>query len=88
MAGIPRRIDNPFDIKAEGLVYDFAYDTQIASIDGCALHIWTMSDEEPTKETLEAVRKAYARMRNERDIVYATFSKGRPAGFWTRQDVI
>lgn len=85
--GIPTRIDCPSDVKAEGMVGPFAYDTDIVSADGCAIHFWTMSDAKPDRDTLEAIKAALRCMKNERDIVAASFSNGRPAGFWTRMDV-
>lgn len=87
MARFPTRIDNPSDVKAEGMVGPFAYDTQLVSIDGVALHLWTMTDAEPNEAMRDDIARAYSIMRNHRDIVCATYSIGRPSGFWAREDV-
>ncbi|MEE9923988.1 MAG: hypothetical protein PBV01_11565 [Brucella anthropi] len=82
-----RRIANPSDVKAEGTVGKFAYDTVLVSIDGVALHLWTMEDAEPSTHTLDEIREAYRIMRKHRDIVYCTYSTGKPAGFWANDDI-
>lgn len=85
MRRIPKRIPNP-QVKAEGMIGKFAYDTQLASIDGVALHLWTMSDDKPTQADVLEIAEAAARMRNIRDVVYATFSNGSPDGFWAQEN--
>lgn len=69
------------------MVGPFAYDTQIANINGVALHLWTMTDAEPNEAMRDNIARAYSIMRNHRDIVWASYSIGKPAGFWARQDI-
>lgn len=81
------RIDPVNDTKAEGTIDGFAYDTQLVNIDGVALHLWTMSEDEPTTEEKEKIRKTAHRMRIYRDVVYATWSTGSPSGFWAHVNI-
>jgi hypothetical protein len=76
-----RRIECP-DAKAEGKIEGFPYNTELASINGVAFHVW-LGDMSPTDEL---VSRLNTRARNERDVVLFTYSDGQPSGFWAHSD--
>lgn len=76
-----RRVDCP-ECKAEGLCGEYAYNTELASINGVAIHFWLGANA-----SSELASKLLACMRNQRDIVGATYSDGAPVGFWAHENV-
>lgn len=76
------KIDPPDNLKAEGRCNGLPYNTDLVSINGCAIHFWTGAGV-TEKDRRLALHYAI----NARDIVYATWSLGEPAGFWAHQDI-
>lgn len=76
-----RQISNP-NTKAEGRCNGLPYNTELVSINGVSIHFWVGSVA--THPTIDiALRKAM----NHRDIVAATWSFGKPDGFWHHSDI-
>lgn len=67
-------------VHGEGKVKGLAYNTEIVSSQGCAVHIW-MAYQTGNKSALtEAVKIA----KHNRDVVRVTYSSGSPTGFWAQ----
>lgn len=73
------------DSKAEGRCVGYPYDTELASSAGVSIHFWMGDLDEKTAAT-EAEKALGVAMRD-RDIVYARWSPGEPAGFWAHHDM-
>ena len=76
------RIDHLED-KAEGNCCGLAYTTELAGSQGVSVHFWTGATADPE----ERVQKALKRIRQERDVVRATWSPGTPTSYWAHQDI-
>lgn len=78
-----RRLTTPLVDKAEGDCYGFAYNTELASINGVSIHFWT-GDDVPSPERLQ---HALHHAMRARDIVSASHSSGHPTGYWAHNDI-
>lgn len=80
------KIECPDD-RAEGTILAsefraFPYNTELVSSQGVCFHVW-LGEYKPTKELLDSLRR---RACNQRDVVYMTYSDGKPTGFWAHED--
>jgi len=73
----------PLDDKAEGTCGGFPYNTELASINGVAVHFW-VGDYPVQAPALQAAER---KIRGARDVVSVTWSYGHPSGFWAHADI-
>ena len=76
-----RKIDCP-DARAEGLIGGYPYNTELVNVNGVAFHIWLGE----TAATPALLKKLKRLAKNQRDVVYMTYSDGSPSGFWAHED--
>lgn len=75
------KIPCPVD-RAEGLCLGVPYNTELVSINGVCIHFWLGT----LRVTAELLRKLRSHASHQRDIVRATYSSGKPTGFWAHED--
>lgn len=77
-----RRMDEPFQGRAEGLCAGLPYDTELASSAGVSILFWCGDsfDQEKLETALHHARRS-------RDVVCAVASLGAPSSFWAHQDI-
>jgi hypothetical protein len=81
-----RLVETPVEgTKAEGHCYGLPYNTELVNSNGVSVHFWTGDREEPFAR--QAAEAAERRIRQNRDVVYCTYSSGYPSGFWAHQDI-
>ena len=78
-----RRLETPLVDKAEGICCGYPYNTELANINGVSIHFW-VGDDTPDPDRLQHVLDQAC---HARDIVYATYSHGHPAGYWAHSDI-
>lgn len=80
----PRKIDEPFEDRAEGLCNGLPYTTELVSSEGVSVHFWTgdLNGDHLT----EALAIACDTIRRKRDVVRIQYSTGEPTGFWAHLD--
>jgi hypothetical protein len=78
-----RQIPCP-DAKAEGRIMGFAYNTELVNQDGVSFHVWLGKQVTGAKELMKQIEP---QARNERDVVYFTYSDGEPTGYWAQEHI-
>lgn len=77
-------VDVTQGLKADGSIMGYPYRCDLAGKDGMHLHVWTGTRSLDRQELAKVLSAA----RNTNDIVSASHSLGRPAGFYEpRQNI-